>query len=163
MLQLSEWVFPTFRFSLPLLCCHGNQTVTSSLCPSPAAVWASTGLIRYRWSERVNVWPWTNKTKRIILMTSLFRRLHLPEECAYTGEHTMVICIQLHTTHMVSSFKQGTDLGPGPMCKCRSVNMVYTHKYNRGLMVWNGPHMGEGLLFTLHALLYSLWQINLYW
>lgn len=83
MSQLSEWVFPTFRFSLPLLCCHRNQTVTSSLCPSPAAAWASAGLVRYWGTEGVNVWLWTNKTttKNYSNNIAVRARLCLPEEC----------------------------------------------------------------------------------
>lgn len=36
-LRWAEGVFATFLVSLPLLCCQGNWTVASALCPTPAA------------------------------------------------------------------------------------------------------------------------------
>lgn len=143
MSQLSEGVFPAFQFSLPLLCCHRNQTVTSSLCPSPAAVWASTGLQDNWWAEGVNVWLWTNKTKKgysnVIVVQE---RLCLPEECAHTGEHTGVI----HSNSTAAYNKCGQFIFWLGLqicaCKCRSASTPRNVVGAR--MGWQGPSTGEG-------------------
>lgn len=43
-LQREEGVFATFLVSLPFLRCHGNRTVASALCPTPAAAWPDAEL-----------------------------------------------------------------------------------------------------------------------
>lgn len=59
----------------------------------------------------------------------------LPEECTCIGKHTVVIRVnpQLHMTRVVRYLEWGIDLGSGLVCKCRSINMVYTHKRGQGL------------------------------
>lgn len=57
-LRWAEGVFATFLVSLPLLCCHGNRTVASALCPIPAAARPDAELTWcHRWEGPVtSVW-----------------------------------------------------------------------------------------------------------